>query len=85
MALRQRLEVGSRARAALFTNQIPAFAAAPSVYPQRVFFQTFARAVAEPRKYVLLTTNTQDVIVFDLQDKIGEGLLNLTVSPPEKK
>lgn len=85
MALRQRLEVGAVARAALFTNQIPAFEAAPSVYRQRVYFGSFARAMADPRKYVLLTTNTQDVLVFDLQDKIGEGLLNMTVTPPSKK
>lgn len=84
MALRQRLTVGSLAQAALFTNQIPAFDAAPTVYPMRAYFQTFARAVAGPRKYILLTTNTQDVVVFDLQDKIGEGLLNMTVAPPEK-
>jgi regulator of protease activity HflC (stomatin/prohibitin superfamily) len=84
MALRQRLTVVSLAQAALFTNQIPAFDAAPTVYPMRAYFQTFARAVAGPRKYILLTTNTQDVVVFDLQDKIGEGLLNMTVAPPEK-
>jgi regulator of protease activity HflC (stomatin/prohibitin superfamily) len=84
LALRQRLEVGSLARAALFTNQIPAFEAAPSVYQQRLYFQTFARAAAGPRKYILLTTNTQDVIVFDLQDKIREDLLNLNVTPSKK-
>jgi regulator of protease activity HflC (stomatin/prohibitin superfamily) len=84
LALRQRLEVGSLAKAALFTNQIPAFEAAPSVYRQRLYFQTFARAAANPRKYILLTTNTQDVIVFDLQDRIREDLLNLNVAPSPK-
>jgi hypothetical protein len=29
----------------------------------------------------MLTTNTQDVLTFDLQDKIREDLLNLSVSP----
>ena len=85
MAVRRRLEVTSLARAALFTNQIPAFEAAPSVYRQRVYFQAFARATANARKYILLTTNTQDVIVFDLQDKIREDLLNLSVTPPKTK
>jgi hypothetical protein len=33
---------------------------------------------------VLLTTNTQDVIVFDLQDKIREDLLNMSVTPTRK-
>lgn len=81
MAVRQRLEVSSLAQAALFTNQIPAFEAAPSVYRQRVYFQTFAKATADAQKYMLLTTNTRDVIVFDLQNKIREDLLNMSVTP----
>jgi membrane protease subunit HflK len=84
MALRQRLVVASLAKAVLFTNQIPAFEAAPAVYRQRVYFQNLGRAVAGSRKYVLLTTNTQDVIVFDLQDKIREDLLNMSVTPTRK-
>lgn len=78
-ATRQRLEVSALARAALFTNQIPAFAAAPSVYRQRAYFQNFAAATANARKYILLVTNTQDVVIFDLEDKIREDLLNLNV------
>ena len=74
-------EIGSLAQAALFTNQIPAFEAAPSVYAQRAYLQTFVRATANARKYVLLVTNTHDVIQFDLQDKISESMLNLTVKP----
>jgi regulator of protease activity HflC (stomatin/prohibitin superfamily) len=75
-AVRQQLEVSAWARAALFTNQIPAFAAAPSVYRQRAYFQAFAAATANARKYVLLVTNTQDVLIFDLEDKIRADLLN---------
>lgn len=82
-AQRTRLEVAALSRAAAFTNQIPAFNAAPSVYQERVYFESFARATTPARKYVLLTTNTQDVIIFDLQDKIGEDLLRLTVPPPK--
>ena len=41
IAARQQLEVQALASAALFTNQIPAFAAAPSVYRQRAYFQDF--------------------------------------------
>jgi modulator of FtsH protease HflK len=81
-ALRQRLMVSAYARAALFTNQIPAFAAAPSVYRQRAYFQAFADATARARKYILLATNTQDVVIFNLEDKIREDLLNLTVPSP---
>jgi len=74
--VRQKLEVNSLAKAALFTNQIPAYEAAPSVYLHRAYFQTFASATANARKYVLLVTNTQDVIILDLEDKIREDLLN---------
>jgi regulator of protease activity HflC (stomatin/prohibitin superfamily) len=79
-ATRLQLGVSAQARAAMFTNQIAAFDAAPSVYKQRAYFQTFADATANARKYILLVTNTTDVIVFDLQDKIREDLLNLNVS-----
>jgi regulator of protease activity HflC (stomatin/prohibitin superfamily) len=78
-ATRMQLEVSRFAQAALFTNQIPAFEAAPSVYKQRIYFQTFADATRNARKYVLLVTNTEDVLIFDLEDKIREDLLNLNV------
>jgi regulator of protease activity HflC (stomatin/prohibitin superfamily) len=79
-ATRQRLEVSALARAALFTNQIPAFAAAPSVYRQRAYFQTFASATANARKYILLVTNTDDVVIFNLEDSVRQDLLNLNVN-----
>jgi modulator of FtsH protease HflK len=77
-------EIGALAEAALFTNQIPAFKAAPSVYAQRSYLQAFERSTANARKYVLLTTNKHDVYTFDLQDKIREDILNLNVPPPKK-
>jgi regulator of protease activity HflC (stomatin/prohibitin superfamily) len=83
-ALRQRLAVSAYARAALFTNQIPALAAAPSVYRQRAYFQAFADATAGARKYILLVTNTSDVVIFNLEDKIREDLLNLSVPSASK-
>jgi membrane protease subunit HflK len=73
--------VSSRfAEAGLFTNQIPAFEAAPAVYRQRLYLQSFAAATKNARKYVLLVTNTQDVLIFDLQDKIRDDLLNLSIT-----
>ena len=78
-------EIGALAQAALFTNQIPAFEAAPSVYPERMYLQTFARATANARKYILLTTNTYDVLQFDLQESIAQSLLNLSVPAPKSK
>ena len=79
MATRLQVETSALARAALFTNQIPAFEAAPSVYKQRAYFQTFAEATKNARKYVLFVTNTQNVLIFNLEDKIGADMLNLQV------
>jgi modulator of FtsH protease HflK len=77
-------EVRALAQAALFTNQIPAFQAAPSVYAMRSYLQTFVRATTGARKYVLLTTNTHDVITLDLQDKIRGEMYNELNVPPQK-
>jgi membrane protease subunit HflK len=82
-AERQRAEVNVGARAELFTNQMPAYAAAPSVYKQRAYLQSFAKATAPARKYIIATTNAHDVIQFDLQDKVRADLLDATV--PAKK
>jgi regulator of protease activity HflC (stomatin/prohibitin superfamily) len=84
-AERQRLEVTAVARAAAFTNQMPAFNAAPSVYMQRAYFQTFAHATDGARKYVLLSTNTKDVIEFDLKDSVLRDYGNLTVPAPPSR
>jgi len=78
-------QVSALAQAALFTNQIPAFESAPSVYVERAYLQTFTRATANARKYVLLTTNTHDVLTFDLQESIAQSLLNLSVPAPKTK
>ena len=78
-AVQQQTELSAFARADLFTNQIAAYEAAPSVYPQRVYFQMFPEATANSRKYILLVTNVHDVVIFDLEDKIREDLLNLNV------
>lgn len=72
--------LGAWARAGLFTNQIAAYDAAPSVYRQRAYFQMFPAATRNARKYILLVTNAHNVLVFDLQDKIRADLLNLNVT-----
>lgn len=79
-ALQKRTELGAFARAGLFTNQLAAYEAAPAVYRQRAYYRMFPAATANARKYILLATNTRDVIVFDLEDKIREDLLNMNVN-----
>ena len=79
-------ELGALAQVSLFTNQLAASQASPTVYAQRAYLSTFTRSVAGARKYLVLTTNTDDVIQFDLQDKIRTDLLEgLTVPPVDKK
>jgi hypothetical protein len=69
------LELITTARAAAFTNQLPAYRAAPSVYRQRLYAQTFPRAVAGARKYILVSTNTDHVITFDLQHNATDDMI----------
>jgi regulator of protease activity HflC (stomatin/prohibitin superfamily) len=85
IAARTAREIGALSQAALFTNQIPAYEAAPSVYPERAYLQTLVRATANARKYLLLTTNTYDVLQYDLQESIAQSLLNLNVPAPKTK
>ncbi|HEV2692499.1 MAG TPA: SPFH domain-containing protein [Verrucomicrobiae bacterium] len=68
------------AQAALFTNQLPAFRAAPSVYRQRLYLQAFNDATKDAKKYVLLVTNTQDVVIFDLEEKVRADLQSLNIT-----
>ncbi len=68
----QRVQVGALARAALYTNQVAAFRAAPEVYAQRAYLQTFERGGRGARKYILASTNTQDVLQYNLEEKLSE-------------
>jgi membrane protease subunit HflK len=81
---REQLQVSALARAASFTNRIAAYEAAPGVYAQRVYLQTMASATKNARKYVITTTNTQDVITVNLEDKIRPDLSDIMV-PSAKK
>jgi regulator of protease activity HflC (stomatin/prohibitin superfamily)/divalent metal cation (Fe/Co/Zn/Cd) transporter len=76
---------GALAEASLFTNQIPAYEACPSVYAERDYLDTFVRATADARKYLLLTTNTHDVLIFDLQESFTRDLSTLKVASPTTK
>jgi len=77
---------GAGAQAGRFTNQLSAYKASPTVYLQRTYLDTMAKAVASPRKYVLATTNTEDVILMNLEDKLRPDLLDVPVAmPPSAK
>jgi regulator of protease activity HflC (stomatin/prohibitin superfamily) len=83
-AERDRTKSAALARAASFTNQIPAYRAAPGVYTERAYVQTLARNAANTRKYVIATSNTEDVIVFNLEEKLRTDLLDVPLPPAPK-
>jgi regulator of protease activity HflC (stomatin/prohibitin superfamily) len=87
-AERQRVTVDAQARAALFTNQLPAFKAAPTVYQQRAYLLTLARGSAGARKIVLGSTNTEDVIQLNLEERFRRELWEIplpTTATPKTK
>lgn len=81
-AVRRVAEAG--AIAGQFQHQIAAFDAAPTVYPQRIYLQTFAKAIGKSRKYIIATTNANEMIQLNLEDKIREDLLSDLVIQPKK-
>ena len=73
------------ARAASFTNQSPAYRAAPAIYTERAYLQALARNAANVRKYVIATTNTDNVILFNLEEKYQRDLLDVQIPAPQAK
>jgi regulator of protease activity HflC (stomatin/prohibitin superfamily) len=82
-AQRMRLASDAGARAALFTNQVPAYKVAPEVYTERSYLQSLVKASSQTKKVVLATTNVQNVITLNLEEKYRPDLIDLTM--PEKK
>ncbi len=82
---RKRLESSALARAALFTNQLSAFEASPAVFAQRAYLQTLMRGSSGPRKIILGGTNTEDVILLNLEEKLRPDLLDISVPTPRTK
>ena len=68
---------------ARFTNQMAAYQASPSVYASRTYLETLARSLAPASKYVFTATNTQDVLMLNLEENIRGDLLNRIVAPPD--
>ncbi len=74
---RVRLEAGALARAASFTNQLPAYHASPAVYGQRAYLQALGRGASGTRKVILAATNTQNIILLNLEEKLRTDLLDI--------
>jgi regulator of protease activity HflC (stomatin/prohibitin superfamily) len=78
-AHRIRTIAGTVAQAAQFTNQIKAFREAPEVYSQRAYLAAVASGSANARKVVVTSTNAQDVVTLNLEDKVRPDLLDVVV------
>jgi len=79
--------VTSEARAMLFTNQQLAYAAAPGengIYELRAKLETTVNGSRQARKYILATTNTPDIIIYNLEDKIRGDILDKLPAPSDK-
>jgi regulator of protease activity HflC (stomatin/prohibitin superfamily) len=84
---KHRAITNASARAMLFTNQMLAYAAAPGVngvYEQRARLEALVNGSRQARKYIIVTTNTPDILIYNLEDKVRPDLLD-QLSPPSKK
>ncbi|MDB6054821.1 MAG: Band 7 protein [Verrucomicrobiales bacterium] len=62
-----------------FTNQITAYNASPKVYQARLYYQAIQKGMVGARKIVLGASNSQDVIMFNLEDKFRSDLIDLNL------
>jgi membrane protease subunit HflK len=69
------------AEAANFTNQVQSWLSSPGVYGQKQYLDTLVRAIGPIPKYVLAATNTQDVLILNLEQEIRADLLRDVVLP----
>ena len=83
-AQRARLTLLAAGTAARFTNQVQAYAASPEVYRLRTYLDTVSRAVGPARKYVVVPSNTHEVVTFNLEDKIRQDLLDVSLPAARK-
>jgi regulator of protease activity HflC (stomatin/prohibitin superfamily) len=72
----------AEAEAESFLNRMKAWAASPEVYGQKNYLDTLVRAIGPARKYVITATNTQEVVVLNLEEEIRADLLRDVVLPP---
>ena len=71
----------------LFTNQQLAYSAAPGhggVYEQHASLDALIQNSGDSRKYIIATTNTDNVIIVNLEDKVRKDLIDQLPAPPSK-
>jgi membrane protease subunit HflK len=82
----ERTTAEATGNAARFTNQVAAYHASPAVYMLRTYLDVLGKSIASTRKYVVVPTNTHDVVTFNLEDKLRADILNeLRISSPTNR
>jgi regulator of protease activity HflC (stomatin/prohibitin superfamily) len=79
-----RRESDATGRAGRFASQVLAYHAAPSVYRTSAQVETFTKAVADARKYVVVPPKLSSVISLNLEDKLRKDFLDAALVNPDK-
>jgi len=80
-AYRTRVIADQFARAAQFTNQFLAYQQSPRVFSERAYLTSLALGASQARKIVLTSTNAQETLLLNLEDKLRPDLLDAVVEP----
>ncbi len=78
-AYRIRTTNAAAGQADQFRQQAIAYRRSPSVYAERAYLEMFARAVTNSRIYLLGTTNTDQILNFNLEDKTRPDLQDIMI------
>lgn len=60
-----------------FANRVSAYEASPTTYLHRTYLNTLVAAIKPARKYIMATTNSQDVYWLNLEDNIQDEFLKV--------
>ncbi len=71
------------ATAARFTNLLTAYSASPVVYRHRMFLQAYTNGLANSRKIIFTSTNMDEVIQYDAQQRLSSDIIQ-RLAPPKK-
>jgi membrane protease subunit HflK len=70
------------AQSAQFTNKVTAFNASPQVFMQRAYLEALSKNSTNTRKYILMATNNNQTLQFNLEDQVRYDLNEIAVPKP---
>ncbi len=76
-------ESDAAGRAGQFGSQLAAYRAAPAVYKTHAQVETFTKAVADARKYIVVPDQLRSVVTLNLEDKLRKDILDAALINPE--